>query len=147
MAAQKIAEGRFFGLWYEEPASSGTYLRLCSAVTVGETQAWDMEDASVPDETNCEDPLVRRAVKRMKSSDVNFSGKLDPTKRSLLQGWFDSATSLNFRLVFNAITAEGGFRETGPFHLTNLQWGTQERGMLTFEGTLMSDGTVTREAL
>lgn len=145
MADQDLLAGSQFQL-ERKGAGDATFKFVCLATTITFTRSSEVADATAVD---CDDPLAlpnERNVKTRLSWAINFSGRTDPARLELIEQDYEADEPSEYRIVVDRSAARGGKNYTGFMHITQLELGRADRGMVTFSAQGRGDGALTRTA-
>lgn len=144
MADQDLLPGNRFRLYRRN--DQGTFDFVCLATTITFTRTAETADATTVD---CDNPTAmpnERSVKTRLSWAINFSGKSDPKRIEPLEADFEAENSHPYQIVVDRSAARGGKTYEGNIHITQLEIGRPEQGMVTFSCQAKGDGALTRTA-
>lgn len=139
MATQDLLPGNRFRL-YRKADSGSTYAFVCLATTITFTRTNELQDATTVD---CDDPTGmanESNIKTRRSWAINFSGKTDPKKLELIEADYAAEPSRSYQLLTDRNAAGGGKTYTGNAHISQLEIGRPENGMVTFSVQMRGDG-------
>jgi Phage tail tube protein len=144
MAEQDILPGNRFRLYRKN--SGGTFDFVCLATALTFTRTAETADATTVD---CDNPTAvpnTRFVKTRRGWTLNFSGKSDPKKLELIETDYEAEDSHEYQILVDRTAARGGKTYTGKLHITSLELGRPENGMVTFSCQCTGDGAYTTAA-
>lgn len=144
MAEQDLLPGNRFRL-YRKGAGSG-YDFVCLATALTFTRTAETADATTVD---CDDPTEvpnTRFIKTRKGWTLNFSGKSDPKKLELIEADYEGEDSTEYQILVDRTAVRGGKTYTGLLHITSLELGRPENGMVTFSCQCVGDGPIVSAA-
>ncbi|TDR94204.1 hypothetical protein [Enterovirga rhinocerotis] len=113
---------------------------VCVASTKRLQKTNEFDDASVIDCDNPQAVPVRRSVKKMTAWTINISGTTGGSQMITLDADCDSETPITYRFVKVASLADGGGHWEGDVWFENLEFSTEENGIVKFTGQLRGEG-------
>lgn len=144
MAYQNVHAGVLFQLRRQSSGSDAAGTLLGLVVSKDLSLDLKFEDASVIDSANPDNVPVRKSVAVMETFDFNGSGKMDSKIfHDVFLADFNAKVPVGYIIKIDEVAAKGGGQYIGQFYLENIQFSTNNNGIIDFTFKMRGEGAIT----